>query len=68
MAEIDRRVGPRRRSSFITDAIRRALDDEQRWELIESAVGTISSTGHEWDDDPAGWVAAQRRGDERRVG
>jgi metal-responsive CopG/Arc/MetJ family transcriptional regulator len=68
VAEIDRRVGPRRRSGFVTDAIRRALDDEQRWELIESAVGTISATGHEWDDDPAGWVEAQRRGDKRRVG
>lgn len=68
VAEIDRRVGPRRRSGFITDAIRQALDDEQRWELIESAVGTISSVGHEWDDDPAAWVEAQRRGDERRVG
>jgi metal-responsive CopG/Arc/MetJ family transcriptional regulator len=68
VAEIDRRVGPRRRSGFITGAIRRALDDEQRWELIESAVGSISSTGHEWDDDPAAWVEAQRGGDERRVG
>lgn len=68
VAEIDHRVGPRRRSGFITDAIRRALDDAQRWELIESAVGTISSTGHVWDDDPAAWVEAQRRGDERRVG
>jgi metal-responsive CopG/Arc/MetJ family transcriptional regulator len=68
VAEIDRRVGPRRRSGFITGAIRRALDDEQRWELIESAVGSISSTGHEWDDDPAAWVEAQRGGDGRRVG
>ena len=68
VAEIDRRVGPRRRSGFIANAIRRALDDEQRWELIESAAGSISSTGHDWDDDPAAWVDAQRRGDERRVG
>jgi len=68
VGEIDRRVGTRRRSRFITDAVRRALDDEQRWELIEGAVGVIGETGHDWDEDPAAWVAAQRRGDERRVG
>jgi metal-responsive CopG/Arc/MetJ family transcriptional regulator len=68
VAEIDRRVGPRRRSAFITDAIRRALDDEQRWELIESAMGSISSTGHDWDEDPAAWVREQRRADAARVG
>jgi hypothetical protein len=45
-----------------------ALDDEQRWELIESAVGSIPPAGHDWDDDPAAWVEAQRQGDDRRVG
>jgi metal-responsive CopG/Arc/MetJ family transcriptional regulator len=68
VAELDRRVGRRRRSAFIADAVRRALDSERRWELIESAYGGVSSDEHEWDDDPAGWVRAQRRGDERRVG
>lgn len=68
VAEIDRRVGPRRRSGFITHAIRRALDDEQRWELIESALGAIPSTGHPWDEDPAGWVQAERQADKRRMG
>lgn len=68
VGEIDRRVGTRRRSRFITDAVRRALDDEQRWELIEGAIGVIGETGHDWDEDPAAWVEAQRRGDERRVG
>ena len=66
--ELDRRVGPRGRSAFITAAIREALDDERRWELIESAMGSISDGGHEWDDDPAAWVRAQRFADERRVG
>lgn len=32
------------------------------------AFGTIADSGHEWDDDPAAWVHAQRRADERRVG
>lgn len=66
--ELDRRVGPRRRSGFITAAVRMALDDERRWDLIESSLGTIESQGHEWDDDPAAWVQRQRRIDSARVG
>jgi hypothetical protein len=66
--ELDRRVGHRQRSAFISHAVERALDDERRWELIEASLGSIADEGHEWDDDPAAWVAAQRRADERRVG
>jgi Arc/MetJ family transcription regulator len=66
--ELDRRVGLRRRSSFIARAVQRALEDERRWELIESSLGSIADEGHEWDADPAAWVEAQRRVDERRVG
>ena len=58
--ELDRRVGPRRRSLFIAAAIRQALDDARRWELIEQAAGSIEDGGHEWDLDPAAWVRAQR--------
>ena len=65
--ELDRRVGARRRSAFISGAVRRALDDEARWELIESAIGAVEE-GHEWDEDPAAWVAAQRRTDPVRTG
>ncbi|MGH2732726.1 MAG: hypothetical protein ACRDJG_07290 [Actinomycetota bacterium] len=66
--ELDRRVGRRRRSTFIAEMIRRALDDERRWEEIEAALGTIPDHGHEWDEDPAAWVRAQRTGDIRHVG
>ncbi|MBI2324630.1 MAG: hypothetical protein HYU87_06690 [Chloroflexi bacterium] len=66
--EIDRRVGPRKRSRFIAAAVERAIDDKRRWELIESAFGSISTTGHVWDPDPAAWVHAERRRDARRVG
>ena len=66
--ELDRRVGPRRRSSFIAQAVRLALDDQHRWELIEGALGTVADAGHDWDEDPSGWVRAQRQGDHRRVG
>jgi hypothetical protein len=66
--DLDRRVGTRRRSAYIAHAVERALDDDHRWELVESALGTISDRGHEWDDDVGGWVRGQRRADARRVG
>lgn len=68
VAELDRRAGARRRSAFIAELIRRALDDERRWDEIESALGQIDDHGHDWDDDPAAWVRSQRRTDSRRVG
>ena len=66
--ELDRRVGARRRSAFIAGAVAHALDDERRWELIESALGAIRDGEHDWDDDPSRWVREQRRADEQRVG
>jgi Arc/MetJ-type ribon-helix-helix transcriptional regulator len=66
--ELDRRVGLRGRSAFIAAAVREALDDERRWELIESALGSIDDQGHAWDDDPAAWVREQRNADPSRVG
>jgi metal-responsive CopG/Arc/MetJ family transcriptional regulator len=66
--ELDRRVGARGRSAFIAGAVREALEDERRWELVESALGSIEATGHEWDADPAAWVREQRSADTSRVG
>lgn len=68
VAELDRRAGRGRRSAFVVRAVRAALEDERRWELVESAMGSIEDGGHDWDDDPAEWVRAQRFADERRVG
>lgn len=68
VTELDRRVGLRRRSSFVAAAVRQALDDDARWEAIQAAIGTVADQGHEWDADPARWVAAQRGADLRRVG
>jgi metal-responsive CopG/Arc/MetJ family transcriptional regulator len=68
VAQLDERVGRRRRSTFIGETLRRALEDERRWEDIEAGLGTLSDSGHEWDADPAGWVRAQRRNDPARVG
>ena len=68
VAELDRRVGKRRRSAFIARVLRRTLDDERRWDEILSSIGSIDDEGHDWDQDPGAWVRAQRRGDQRRVG
>lgn len=68
VAELDRRVGARRRSAFIAELIRRGLEDERRWDDIESSLGVVPDTGHDWDDDPAAWVRRQRHGDARRAG
>ena len=68
VAELDRRAGPRQRSAFIAQLIQRGLDDERRRDDIEAALGGISDTGHDWDDDPAEWVRRQRRGDRHRSG
>jgi hypothetical protein len=68
VAQLDERVGRRQRSLFIAETLRRALEDDRRWSDIEAAVAGLSPEPHDWDSDPAAWVRAQRRGDERRVG
>lgn len=66
--QLDSRVGRRRRSAFISATIRRALDDERRWDDIEAGFGALAGSEHDWDADPAGWVSTQRHGDPARVG
>lgn len=66
--ELDRRVGAGRRSAYISAAVEQALEDDRRWELLESAIGSIADGGHDWDGDVGSWVRDQRRADERRVG
>jgi hypothetical protein len=68
VAELDARVGPRRRSGFVVEALRRALADERRWSELESAVGALGDQAHDWDDNPAAWVRAQRAADPSRHG
>jgi metal-responsive CopG/Arc/MetJ family transcriptional regulator len=68
VARIDASAGQRGRSRFIREAVVTALDQRARAELIRSSRGAIQNQGHEWDQDPAGWVRDQRRSDRRRVG
>ena len=54
--------------AFVRAAVRAAVDQHMRWQLIGRAAGAIPDTGHDWDDDPALWVRNQRFGDHTRVG
>ncbi len=65
--DLDRLVGPRRRSPFIAEAVRKELDQRRRWEKIRSAFGSIADTGHPWDPDVARWVHESRRAEERPI-
>lgn len=68
VAQLDRRVGRRKRSAFIAETVRRALDDHRRWDDIVASLGKIADEGHDWDQDAAAWVRHQRRADARRIG
>jgi metal-responsive CopG/Arc/MetJ family transcriptional regulator len=68
VAQLDRRVGRRRRSAFISETLRHALDDETRWDDIEAGIAALGDREHDWDADPAGWVHEQRTADAQRVG
>ena len=63
--EIDELAGPRGRTAFISDALRREVDQQRRWRKIRAAFGSIADSGHEWDPDPATWVHESRRSDPR---
>lgn len=65
---VDKRVGKRKRSAFIANLIRETLEDAERWDHVESAIGAAPDFGSDWGMEPAEWVRAQRRLDPRRVG
>jgi hypothetical protein len=68
LKRLDALAGPRGRSGFIRAAVDMAIDREERRRLLQSAFGSISDTGHDWDEDPAAWVRQQRFEDPNRVG
>jgi len=68
VSQLDRRVGSRRRSAFIAETVRRALEDERRWDDVEAGLGALAGGAGEWDDDPEAWVREQRLGGSARLG
>lgn len=67
VGRLDDAVGQRQRSSYISHAVRFALEEDERRRALRAALGSIEDFGHEWDDDPAAWVR-QQRSDDRRAG
>ena len=68
VAQVDAISGPRRRSTFVREAVVAAVDRHRRTSRLRGAAGLLRESRHDWDDDPAGWVSQQRSGDPRRVG
>ncbi len=66
--ELDELAGERGRSGYIEEAVRQRVERERRWQMMRSAIGSISDEGHPWDPDVARWVHESRREDPRRVG
>jgi len=60
VASIDRLTGRRGRTDFVRRAVETAVEQASRWAALEKAAGSIADRHHEWDDDPATWVQAQR--------
>lgn len=68
VSQVDEISGRRGRSRFIREATVNALNQKRRADLILSAAGAAGRATHDWDEDTAGWVRAQRRADAKRVG
>lgn len=68
VGKVDAAAGHRGRSAFVRSAVEKALAEQRRLESLEKGFGSIKDTGHEWDEDPAGWVRRQRFADSQRIG
>lgn len=60
VARIDERAGERKRSEFIENIVREAIESERRWDQIDAALGSLKFSEHDWDSDAAAWVQSQR--------
>ena len=61
---IDEVVGPRRRSEFVADALRRELERRRLIATMERAIGSLADVdvpGWEARESTREWVQAQRR-------
>lgn len=70
VAEIDTRVGPRKRSQFISEAIADKLRRERLQAAAEAAAGSLADVdipGWETSESTVEWVREQRQAWDRRV-
>lgn len=67
---VDRLVGKRQRSAFITEALRERVRREGLLRALEESAGVIKAEDHpEWADSRkvAAWVSKLRRQNDRRL-
>jgi Arc/MetJ-type ribon-helix-helix transcriptional regulator len=68
VTEIDRLVGKRRRSEFITSAVQRELRRMQQIRALEKFAGSWKDQGHpELQQGASNWVQGLRQESERRL-
>ena len=67
---VDRRVGPRKRSQFIAEAVEAKLDRERRLEAFRRFAGSlkdVDTPGWNTPEETDAWVRALRTGDEETL-
>ncbi len=52
--DLDRRVGSRDRTEFISQVLRSALDEPDRYQAIEAVIGSVRDNGGNGDDGADG--------------
>lgn len=68
--EVDKVVGPRRRSSFITEAIERELKHERLMKSARKVAGSLKDVdipGWETRESAAKWVHDSRHADDEKL-
>ena len=68
--EIDSRVGQRKRSDFVTDALREKLARERQSEALRASAGVLDLEDYpQWDTPKkvSAWVREQREQDTKRL-
>ena len=64
VTRLDAVAGPRRRSEFVAEALRKELDRQRLVETMERAIGSLADVdipGWETSESTREWVRAQRR-------
>ena len=70
IAEVDKLVGPRRRSQFLADALRDKLRQLRQRAALEKVAGSLKDVdipGWESPEAASEWVAKSRREDDKRL-
>ncbi len=63
---VDELVGPRKRSEFIAEAIRRQVQREQQHQAIEKYAGVLDPADYpEWANGSSEWVHNMRQADDQ---